>query len=122
MRLAVSDLRFAQGGGLFGVVVAGVEEQKEDAAEGEFAAGGVVPLFERVDAAAGAAGSDGEGGDAEREREIGVGGADAGFGLEVEVAVDGAEADGECGVGRQRVPAMRLPMRRTVIRRDSRWR
>ena len=30
----------------------GVEEEEEDAAEGEFAAGGVVPLGEGVDAAA----------------------------------------------------------------------
>ncbi len=85
-------------GSLFQDWLGGVEEGEEDAAEGGFAAGGVVPLGEGVDAAAGAAGSEGEGGDAEGERDVGVGGADAGFGAEAEVAVDGAEGVEEGGV------------------------
>ncbi len=76
----------------------GVEEGEEDAAEGGFAAGGVVPLAEGVDAAADAAGAHGDGGNAEREGEVGVGGADAGFGAEAEMAVDGAEGFEEGGV------------------------
>ena len=79
--------------------MAGVEEQEEDAAERELAVGGVVPLFEGVDAAAASAGSDGECGDTEGEWEVGVSGTDARFGFQVEVAVDGAEADREEGVG-----------------------
>ena len=47
------------GGGL-----CGVEEGEEDAAEGGFAAGGVVPLLQGVDAAALASSPDGDGGDA----------------------------------------------------------
>ena len=74
------------GGGLDGV-----EEGEEDAAEGGFAAGWVVPLLKGVDAASLASGSDGDGGDAAGERDVGVGGAEAGFGAEGEVAVDGAE-------------------------------
>src|ERR1700693_5689479 len=76
----------------------GVEQGEEDAAEGGLAAGGVVPLLEGVNAAAGASGSDGHGGGVGGEGEGGVGGADAGFGAEVEVAVDGAEAVEQRGV------------------------
>ena len=71
--------------------VNGVEESEEDAAQGGFAAGGVVPLLEGVDAAAEAAAADGYGGNSAGERDVGVGGAEAGFGAEGEVAVDGAE-------------------------------
>ena len=81
------------GGGLDGV-----EEGEEDAAEGGFAAGGVVPLLQGVDAAALASGADGDGRDAARERNVGVGGAEAGFGAEGEVAVDGAEGVEDGGV------------------------
>ena len=69
----------------------GVEEGEEDAAEGDFAAGWVVPLLEGVDAAAEAAAANGYGGDSAGERDVGVGGAEAEFGAEGEVAVDGAE-------------------------------
>ena len=69
----------------------GVEEGEEDATEGGLAAGGVVPLGDGVDAAAGAPGAKGDGGDAEREGEVGVGGADADLGAEAEVAIDGVK-------------------------------
>src|SRR3984957_15541620 len=69
----------------------GVEEREEDAAEGGFAAGGVVPLLEGVDASAEASATYGYGGNSAGERDVGVGGAEAGFGAEGEVAVDGAE-------------------------------
>ena len=59
---------------------AGVEQMQQDAAQREFAAGGVVPLVQRVDAARGAARADGQCGDAERERQVGVGRAYAGLG------------------------------------------
>ena len=91
-------VRVGQSSGGFGGEVGGVQEGEEDAAEGGFAAGGVVPLLQGVDAAAMASGADGDGGDAERERDVGVGGAEAGFGAEGEVAVDGAEGGEEGGV------------------------
>ena len=81
------------GGGLDGV-----EEGEEDAAEGGFATGGVVPLLQRVDAAALASGANGDGGDAARERNVGVGGTEARFGAEGEVTIDGAESVEEWGV------------------------
>ena len=81
-----------------GEEVCGVEEGEEEAAEGGFAAGGVEPLVEGVDAAAGAAGGESDGGEVEREREVGVGGADAEFGAEAEVAVDGGDGAEEGGV------------------------
>ena len=73
------------GGGLYGV-----EEGQEDAAEGGFAAGGVVPLLKGVDASAEASAADGDGWDSAGERDVGVGGAEAGFGAEGEMAVDSA--------------------------------
>ena len=82
--------RFGLGGG-WGDEVGGVEEGQEDAAEGGFAAGRVVPLLEGVDASAGASGADGYGGNAAGEGDVGVGGAEAEFGAEVEVTVYGAE-------------------------------
>ena len=89
----------SEGGGVgVGGGLDGVEEGEEDAAEGGFAAGGVVPLLEGVDAAACASGADGDGGDSEGEGDVGVGGAEAGFGAEGEVAVDGAEGVEEGGV------------------------
>ena len=78
-------------GGVIREESGGVEEGEEDAAEGSLAAGGVVPLPEGVDAAAGAAGAEGDGGDAKREREISVGGADADLGAEAQVTIDGVE-------------------------------
>src|SRR5271156_1824165 len=75
-----------------------VEEGEESAAEGGFAAGGIVPLLEGVDAAALASGSDGDGGNSAGEGDVGVGGAEPGFGAEGEVAVDGAEGVDEWGV------------------------
>ena len=88
------------GGGLDGV-----EEGEEDAAEGGFATGGVVPLLQRVDAAALASGANGDGGDAARERNVGVGGTEARFGAEGEVTIDGAESVEEWGVvGKGRRP------------------
>ena len=79
----------------------GVQEGEEDAAEGGFAVGGVVPLLEGVDASADASGTDGDGGDVSGERDVGVGGAEAGFGAEGEVTVYGAEGVEEWGVVRQ---------------------
>ena len=75
-----------------------VEDGEQDAAEGEFAAGGVVPLGEGVDAGTGASGGKRGGGDAEGEREIGVSGAEAEVGADAEVAVDGTESVKEWGV------------------------
>ena len=60
----------------------GIEESEEDAAQGGFAAGGVVPLLEGVDAAAEASAANGDGGDSAGERDVGVGGAEAEFGAE----------------------------------------
>ena len=74
------------GGGFYGV-----EESEEDAAEGGFSAGGVVPFLEGVNASAQASAADRDGGDSAGEGDVGVGGAEAGFGAEGEVAVDGAE-------------------------------
>jgi len=84
------------GGGVVGVDggldgVDGVEEGEEDAAEGGFAVGGVVPFLKGMDAATCASAADGDGRYSAGERDVGVGGAEAGFGAEVEVAVDGAE-------------------------------
>jgi len=75
-----------------------VEKGEEDAAEGGFAAGGVVPLLQGMDAAALASSSDGDGGDAAREGDVSVGGAEAGFGAEGEMAVYGAEGVEDRGV------------------------
>ncbi len=75
-----------------------VQKREEDAAEGGFASGGVVPLGECVDAASGASGGEGGGGDAEGEGEVGVCGAQAEFGTDAEVPVDGAEGAQEGGV------------------------
>ena len=71
--------------------MSGVEESEEDAAQGGFAASGVVPLLKGVDASACAAAADGYGRNSAGERDVGVGGAEPGFGAEGEVAVDGAE-------------------------------
>ena len=79
----------------------GVEEGEQDAAQGGFAAGRIVPLGEGVDAVASAAGGQCRGGNVEGEREIGVGGAEAELGAEVEVPIDGAQGVKERGVGRQ---------------------
>ena len=68
-----------------------VEQGEEDAAEGGFAAGGVVPLLEGVDAAALATAADGDGRNAAGERDVCVGRAEAWFGAQGEVTVDGAE-------------------------------
>ncbi len=76
----------------------GVQEGQEDAAEGGFAVGRVVPLLEGVDASAGASGTDGDGGDVSGERDVGVGGPETGFCAESEVAVDGADSVEEGGV------------------------
>ena len=85
--------------GLLVEEVGGVEDGEEEAAEGELAAGGVVPLGEGVDAAAGAAAAEGYGGNTEREGDVGVGGANAGLGAEAEMAVDGADGLEEGGIG-----------------------
>ena len=82
--------------------LSGVEEGEEDAAEGSFAAGRVVPLLQGVDAAADSAAADGDGRDAAREWDVGVGGTEAGFGAEGEVPIDGAEGVEEWGVVRER--------------------
>jgi len=76
--------------------VGGVEEGEEDAAKGGIAAGRVVPLLKRVNAAADASGTDGDSGDAEGERDVGVSRAETGFGALVEVAIDGTESSEEC--------------------------
>ncbi len=55
------------------LLLGGVEQGEQDAAEGGFTAGGVVPLGEGVDAAAGAAGGECDGGDAKGEGQVGVG-------------------------------------------------
>jgi hypothetical protein len=91
VRMTVRE-RWGSGGGVVGVGggLDGVEEGEEDAAEGGFAVGGVVPLLKGVDAAACASAADGDGRYSAGERDVGVGGAEAGFGAEVEVAVDGA--------------------------------
>ena len=78
--------------------VGGVEEGEEDAAEGGFAAGGVVPLLQGVDAAAECHRRRWRWRECLGERDVGVGGAEAGFGAEGEVAVDGAEGVEEWGV------------------------
>ena len=89
--------RWSRFGGQVAGGLTGIKEQEEGAAEGEVAAGGVVPLVQGVHTASGAAGAYGEGGDSEGEWEIGVGGADAGGCGEAEVAVYGAEAAVELG-------------------------
>ena len=103
------------------VVVAGVEEQEEDAAEGEFAAGGVVPLFEGVDAAAvppapmARAGMPSESGRLASVEPM----RDSVLRLRWRSTARRLMASAESGGKR---PATRSPMRRTVIRRVSRWR
>jgi len=59
--------------GLVGGELEGVQEGQEDAAEGGFAVGGVVPLLEGVDASPQAACSYGDGWDVAGERDVGVG-------------------------------------------------
>jgi hypothetical protein len=101
-------MRVGVGGGL-----EGVEEGEEDAAEGDFSAGGVVPLLQGVDAAAGSAAADGYGGDSAGEWNVGVGRAEAWFGAEGEVTVDGAkgvEDGGVVGEGGRRAVAYGLYM------------
>ncbi len=79
----------------------GVEEREQDAAQGGFSSGGVVPLGLGVDASSGASGGQGDGGNAKREREVGVGGADAGLGADAQVAIDGEERQKQRGAFRQ---------------------
>lgn len=68
----------------------GVEDGEEDAPEGGFAAGGVIPFGKGVDATSGAAAPECKCWDVKGEGKVGIGGADASFGGEAQVAIDGA--------------------------------
>jgi hypothetical protein len=79
--------RFAVGCGGLG----GVEEGEEDAAEGSFAAGGIVPLLEGVDAATYSTCSYSYCRYSSGERYVGIGRTEARFGAKGEMTVYGSE-------------------------------
>ena len=88
------------GGRGFGGGLGDVEEGEEDAAEGGFAASGVVPFLKGVDASSSSTCSYSYCLYFFRKRDVGVGGTETRFGADDEVAVHGAEGveDG-CVVG-----------------------